>query len=104
MVSKVYFADLRADVHENLQQKLTRLMKTAGMGDIDFRDKFVAIKLHFGEPGNLAFLRPNWARTVADFVKERVSRSSPTATPCMWAGARTPWTTWTAPCSTASTP
>ena len=71
MASKVYFADLRADVHENLQQKLTRLMKTAGMGDIDFRDKFVAIKLHFGEPGNLAFLRPNWARTVADFVKER---------------------------------
>lgn len=36
MASKVYFADLRADVHENLQQKLTRLMKTAGMGDIDF--------------------------------------------------------------------
>lgn len=58
MASKVYFADLRADVHENLQQKLTRLMKTAGMGDIDFQDKFVAIKLHFGEPGNLAFLRP----------------------------------------------
>lgn len=37
MASKVYFADLRADVHENLQQKLTRLMKTAGMGDIDFQ-------------------------------------------------------------------
>ena len=36
MASKVYFADLRADYHENLQQKLTRLMKTAGMGDIDF--------------------------------------------------------------------
>ena len=65
MASKVYFADLRADMHENLQQKLTRLMKTAGMGDIDFQDKFVAIKLHFGEPGNLAFLSPNWARTVA---------------------------------------
>ena len=48
MASKVYFADLRADYHENLQQKLTRLMKTAGMGDIDFQDKYVAIKLHFG--------------------------------------------------------
>ena len=30
MASKVYFADLRADYHENLQQKLTRLLKTAG--------------------------------------------------------------------------
>ena len=104
MASKVYFADLRADYHENLQQKLTRLMKTAGMGDIDFQDKYVAIKLHFGEPGNLAFLRPNWAKTVADFVKERASRFSPTATPCTWAGGRTPWTTWTAPCSTALAP
>ena len=32
MASKVYWADLRADFRENLQQKLTRLMKTAGMG------------------------------------------------------------------------
>ena len=47
MASKVYWADLRADFHENLQQKLTRLMKTAGMGEIDFDRKFVAIKMHF---------------------------------------------------------
>ena len=51
MASKVYFADLRADYHENLQQKLTRLMKTAGMGDIDFQDKYVAIKLTSVSPG-----------------------------------------------------
>ena len=88
MASKVYFADLRADVHENLQQKLTRLMKTAGMGDIDFRDKFVAIKLHFGEPGNLAFLRPNWARTVADFVKERGGKPFLTDCNTLYVGER----------------
>ena len=66
VASKVYWADLRADYRENLPQKLTRLMKTAGMGQIDFEDKFAAIKLHFGEPGNLAFLRPNWAKAVAE--------------------------------------
>lgn len=88
MASKVYFADLRADVHENLQQKLTHLMKTAGMGDIDFRDKFVAIKLHFGEPGNLAFLRPNWARTVADFVKERGGKPFLTDCNTLYVGGR----------------
>lgn len=71
MASKVYFADLRADYRENLQQKLQRLMTTAGMGTIDFDRKYAAIKMHFGEPGNLAFLRPNWAKTVADFVKAR---------------------------------
>ena len=88
MASKVYFADLRADYHENLQQKLTRLMKTAGMGDIDFQDKYVAIKLHFGEPGNLAFLRPNWAKTVADFVKERGGKPFLTDCNTLYVGGR----------------
>ena len=88
MASKVYFADLRADFHENLQQKLTRLMKTAGMGEIDFADKFVAIKLHFGEPGNLAFLRPNWAKTVADFVKERGGKPFLTDCNTLYVGGR----------------
>ena len=46
--SKVYFANFRATVHENIQQKLTRLMKTAGMDTIDFQKKYVAIKIHFG--------------------------------------------------------
>ena len=88
MASKVYWADLRADFHENLQQKLTRLMKTAGMGEIDFNKKFVAIKMHFGEPGNLAFLRPNWAKTVADFVKERGGKPFLTDCNTLYVGGR----------------
>ena len=33
--------------------------------------KFVAIKMHFGELGNLAYLRPNYAKVVADLCKEQ---------------------------------
>ena len=33
--------------------------------------KFVAIKMHFGELGNMAFLRPNYAKVVADLCKEQ---------------------------------
>ena len=88
MASKVYFGDLRTDFHENLQQKLYRLMKTAGAGDIDFEKKFVAIKLHFGEPGNLAFLRPNWAKTVADFVKDRGGKPFLTDCNTLYVGGR----------------
>ena len=65
----VYFTDFRCSDSENLQQKFTRLLKTAGLGKIDLADKLVAIKTHFGEPGCLAYLRPNWAKTLADFVK-----------------------------------
>ncbi len=70
MSSKVYFADMHAGGNENLCQKLRRLMLAAGIKNIDFEDKFTCIKLHFGEPGNLAFLRANYAKTVADLVKE----------------------------------
>ncbi len=88
MASKVYFTDFRANFRENLQQKLTRLMKTAGMGNIDFNEKFVAIKMHFGEPGNLAFLRPNWAKTVADFIKERGGKPFLTDCNTLYVGGR----------------
>ena len=67
--SKVYYSDLRCRPGKNLLQKLEKLMRTAGIGEIDFERKLTAIKMHFGEPGNLAFLRPNYAKTVADVVK-----------------------------------
>ena len=51
--------------------KLKRLCVAAGIENIDMDGKFVAIKMHFGELGNLAFLRPNYARAVAELCKER---------------------------------
>lgn len=68
--SKVYYTSFKTSGHENLLQKLRRLMITAGMKEIDFADKYAAIKIHFGEYGNLAFLRPNYAKVMADLVKE----------------------------------
>ena len=68
--SKVYFTSLRARPGLNLLQKLEKLVKKAGIEQIDFKDKFVAIKIHFGEPGNLAYLRPNYARVIVDLIKE----------------------------------
>ena len=59
MTSKVYWAEIKADISENLQQKLYRLMKTSGMGEIDFENKFVAIKMHFGHPCNQTLQKKN---------------------------------------------
>jgi uncharacterized Fe-S center protein len=69
MASKVYFTDMRCKVGEGLLIKLDRLIRKAGIEQIDFKQKYAAIKIHFGEPGNLAFLRPNFAKTVADRIK-----------------------------------
>ena len=68
--SKVYFTDFHTSAKENLQQKLSRLIKTSGISEIDFDKKYAAIKIHFGEPGNLSYLRPNYAKTVVDIVTE----------------------------------
>ena len=68
--AKVYFTDFRTRVGVSLTEKLQRLIKKAGITDIDMDGKFVAIKMHFGELGNLSYLRPNYAKAVADVVKE----------------------------------
>ena len=87
--SKVYFADFRAPSwRENLPQKLARLMMTAGFGDIDMDGKYVAIKMHFGEPGNLAYLRPNWARAVVDLVKSHGGKPFLTDCNTLYIGGR----------------
>lgn len=68
--SKVYFTDFRTHVGVSLTEKLQRLIKKAGITGIDMDGKFIAIKMHFGELGNLSYLRPNYAKAVADVVKE----------------------------------
>ncbi|MCX7711280.1 MAG: DUF362 domain-containing protein [Clostridia bacterium] len=68
--SKVYFTDLKTAPNNNLLQKLESLIKTAGIEKIDFKKKFTAIKIHFGEPGNLAYIRPNYVKKVADVIKQ----------------------------------
>ena len=55
--SKVYFTNLRAKPSQNLLKKLEALVVKAGIDKIDFQKKIVAIKIHFGEPGNLAYLQ-----------------------------------------------
>ena len=86
--SKVYFTDMRALPGTNLQQKLKRLILKAGIGQIDFQDKYAAIKIHFGEPGNLSYLRPNFAKTVADAVKELGGRPFLTDCNTLYVGRR----------------
>ena len=89
MASKVYFTDFRATYRENLPKKLARLVKTAGMLEgIDFTNKYTAIKIHFGEPGNLAYLRPNYAKVIVDMIKEQGGRVFLTDCNTLYVGRR----------------
>ena len=68
--SPVYFTDFRTVPNVSQGVKLQRLCRRAGIDKIDFTEKFVAIKMHFGELGNFAYLRPNYVKAVADLIKE----------------------------------
>lgn len=86
--STVCFADFRCSDAENLQQKFARLLKTAGLGKLDLEGKFVAIKMHFGEAGCLAYLRPNWVKTLVDAVKALGGRPFLTDANTLYVGRR----------------
>ncbi|MCJ7448252.1 MAG: DUF362 domain-containing protein [Bacteroidales bacterium] len=69
--SEVWFTNLRVKPSQNLLKKLETLVIKAGIEKIDFKRKIVAIKIHFGEPGNLAYLRPNFAAHIVRLLKSK---------------------------------
>ena len=87
--SKVYFTNFRTQAFgDGLPTKLKKMIKKAGIGDIDMDGKFVAIKMHFGELGNISYLRPNYAKAVADVVKELGGKPFLTDCNTMYPGSR----------------
>jgi len=86
--SKVYFTDFKATENCNLLQKLEKLVKKAGIDTIDFKDKFAAIKIHLGEPGNISYLRPNYAKVIVDLVKNQGGKAFLTDCNTLYVGRR----------------
>ena len=69
--AKVYFTDFRTPYGgDTMPGKLKKLIRKAGNAQLNLEGQFVAIKIHFGELGNVSYLRPNYARAVVDVVKE----------------------------------
>ncbi len=86
--SKVYFTDFRTELDVSQGVKLQRLIRKAGIGNIDFDGKFVAVKMHFGELGNFAYLRPNYVRSVVQVIKELGGKPFLTDCNTLYVGSR----------------
>ncbi len=87
--AKVYFTDFRTIAYgDGLPTKLKKLIKKAGIGQIDMDGKFVAVKMHFGELGNISYLRPNYAKAVVDVIKELGGKPFLTDCNTMYPGSR----------------
>lgn len=86
--TKVYFTNLRTTPSSNLLDKMERLVKRAGITNIDFKNQFVAIKIHFGEPGNLAYIRPNYAARMATLLRSLGAKPFLTDCNTLYSGRR----------------
>ncbi|MEW6439360.1 MAG: DUF362 domain-containing protein [bacterium] len=66
----VHFDDMRTREGSSLLAKTQRVFTAAGLESCVSQKDLVAIKLHWGEVGNLAYLAPPLVRTVVDLVKD----------------------------------
>jgi uncharacterized Fe-S center protein len=87
-ISKVYFTNLHTTPNSNLLDKLEKLVKKAGIENINFEKQFTAIKIHFGEPGNLAYIRPNYAARMVKVVKQLGGKPFLTDANTLYSGGR----------------
>lgn len=88
MTSTVYFADMRADHKDNLFSKITRLLEQCGITERLDRDDLTAVKVHFGERGNHAFVRPIFVRRVVDEIKKCGAKPFLTDSSTLYPGER----------------
>ena len=86
--AKVYYSDLRTSPTSNLLDKMERLLKRAGIEQLPLKDSFAAIKIHFGEPGNLAYLRPNYAARMATLLRSLGAKPFLTDCNTLYPGSR----------------
>lgn len=86
--STVYFTDLRTSPGNSLPQKMLKLVRRAGIEKIDFNGKFTAIKLHFGEPGNVAYIRHNYVAALVDMLKGLGAKVFLTDSNTLYSGGR----------------
>ena len=88
MISPVFFSDLKLESGKTLLDKLDILLDRADLkGKIREKD-LVAIKLHFGEKGNTAYVRPIFLRRVVNRVKQSKGKPFLTDTNTLYTGAR----------------
>ncbi|MCF0177222.1 MAG: DUF362 domain-containing protein [Bacteroidales bacterium] len=88
MASKVYFTDLRTKPGVSLLTKLTRLLDKAGLNNLPINEKFTAVKIHFGEPGNLAYIRPNYTNCIVDYLVKMGAKPFLTDSCTLYSGRR----------------
>ena len=89
MAAKVYFSSLKNKTQKSPLDKITRLLQKINLKGTYKEHQLIAVKVHFGELGNTAFLRPVFLRPVIGELKEINTRPFLTDTNTLYVGMRT---------------
>lgn len=88
MPSKVFFTSFKESSDRNIFDKLDMLMEKLPLSSVIKKDELVAIKVHFGERGNTAFIPSYYVRRVVDKIKEHKGRPFVTDANTLYVGSR----------------
>jgi uncharacterized Fe-S center protein len=86
--SDVFFANVRAGFKESLLKKVGRLFRKAGFSQVVSKDDMTAIKIHVGEVGGTAYVRPDFIRVVVAEVEKVGARPFLAETNTLYHGLR----------------
>ncbi len=86
--SNVFYCDMRSSYKNSILDKIVRLCSRAGLDDLIEPRNRVAIKIHWGEPGNLAFIRPPIIRQMVEIINKTGASPFVTDTNTLYSGGR----------------
>lgn len=89
MTSEVFITDLSANWKKSVASKVGDLFESLEPGKVFKPKQLVGVKLHFGEAGNTAHIRPQFVRKVTDRLRELKCKPFLTDTNTLYVGART---------------
>ncbi len=87
-MSEVYYTNLRSRPGRSLPKKMELLVRAAGIEKLPCKDLFIAVKIHFGELGNMAFLRHNYAARLVEMLGHMGAKPFLTDSNTLYSGSR----------------
>ncbi|HOV13167.1 MAG TPA: DUF362 domain-containing protein [Spirochaetota bacterium] len=88
MASEVFFSSLDCKKFKSPLEKFKRLVERCEIDNKFSKDELIAIKVHFGELGNTAFIRPIYLRPIIDKLKSMGCKPYLTDTNTLYIGMR----------------
>ena len=89
MAVKVYYSSMESKNMSSPLIKIKKMINKCGISDLYEKDEITAVKVHFGELGNTAYIRPVYLRPVLETLNRLGAKPYLTDTNTLYVGMRT---------------